>query len=237
MTCTKEQIKKLMENLDTQNLELAAAKAGMSVGSAKRYAKGGKHRKVGGYKPRKNSTRKNPFTEDWPQIKELLINDSGLQVKTIFEWLQTQYPNKYQNGQLRTLQRMIRKWRVQEGPEQNEVMFPQDIKPGKQTQSDYTHCNSLKVTINGEPFNHMLYHFILPYSRWEFVQISFSESFETLTDGYTKAVDELQMVASDHRTDNLAAAVPPNGSRGEFQEKWRDFLSHYGVKPSANNPY
>ena len=192
MTCTKEQIKILFKNLKIYSYKTAAAKAGMSIGTAKRYAKGAKHLKTIVYKPRTYSTRMNPFGEDWPKIEELLVNDPGLQAKTIFEWLQKEHPNKYNSGQLRTLQRLVRKWRILEGPEQEIVMFAQDIKPGKQSQSDYTYCNSLQITIKGEPFKHMLYHFMLPYSRWEYVQISYSESFETLTDGYTNAVNEFE---------------------------------------------
>jgi hypothetical protein len=115
------------------------------------------------------------------------------------------------------------------------VMFPQNILPGRQSQSDYTHCNSLEVTIAGVPFPHMLFHFMLPYSRWEYVWICFTESFETLTTGYGRAVRALGYVAAEHRTDNLAAAVPI-GERHVFQKRWEDFLKHFDSEPSANNP-
>ena len=104
-----------------------------------------------------------------------------------------------------------------------------------QSQSDYTWCNELGITIAGQPFEHMLFHFMLPYSRWETASIAFTESFESLTEGYAAAVKELGAVATDHRTDNLAAAVPI-GKRKEFQKRWTDFLSHFGVKPSSNTP-
>ena len=76
---------------------------------------------------------------------------------------------------------------------------------------------------------------MLPYSRWEFVSICFTESFETLTTGYGRAVGELSAVAPEHRTDNLAAAVPI-GEHPAFQKRWKDFLQHFGVGPSSNNP-
>ncbi len=87
------------------------------------------------------------------------------------------------------------------------------------------------VTIAGEPFRHMLYHFMLPFSRWEFVWICFTESFETLTGGYSRAVRALGAVAEEHRTDNLAAAVPI-GEKHVFQTRWEHFLSHYYVRPT-----
>lgn len=117
-----------------------------------------------------------------------------------------------------------------------EVMFRQQPVPGKQSQSDWTHCDTLKVTIGGCPFPHMLYHFMLVYSRWETAHVSASESFETLTCGYMRAVAELGGVAEEHRTDNLTAAVNNHGNSHTFNERWRAFLKHYDVKPSKNNP-
>lgn len=152
------------------------------------------------------------------------------------DWLLAKYPESFYEGQIRTLRRRIKDWRVLEGPERKEVFFAQNLQPGAQSQSDYTWCNELNVAIDGEPFPHLLYHFMLPYSRWEFVWICFVESYETLTTGYRKAIAALGAVAPDHRTDNLAAAVPIGSDRYVFQIRYSDFLAHYGVKPSANNP-
>jgi hypothetical protein len=76
---------------------------------------------------------------------------------------------------------------------------------------------------------------MLPYSRWEYVELAEVESYDTLSGGYTRAVEALGATAPEHRTDNLAAAVPI-GRRGEFQERWSAFLEYYDAKPSANNP-
>jgi Integrase core domain len=116
------------------------------------------------------------------------------------------------------------------------VMFRQQHKPGQQSQSDWTHCDVLQVTIDGQPFPHMLFHFMLPYSRWETAYIAFSESFDNLVSGYTRALGELGMVPAEHRTDNLTAAVTSHGSRPVFTERWKNVLDHYGVSPSRNNP-
>jgi hypothetical protein len=45
----------------------------------------------------------------------------------------------------------------------------------------------------------------------------------------------LGAVAKNHRTDNLAAAVPI-GEHGSFQPGWENFLRHFDVEPTANNP-
>ncbi|MBX9692241.1 MAG: IS21 family transposase [Cyanobacteria bacterium] len=233
MTCTPEQIERLIQYRKTMSLAAAAAKAHMSVRTARDYLKRGgrmKHKKCREYR-----TRVDPFDDVWSEVRGLLEADCGYEAKTILEWLDQRYPDRFTSAQLRTLQRRIRDWRVLEGPERKEVVFPQNILPGKQSQSDYTHCNELNVLIAGQPFPHMVFHFMLPYSRWEYVELANAESYETLTGGYTRAVESLGAVAKDHRTDNLAAAVPI-GKRGEFQESWKRFLEYYGVEPSANNP-
>lgn len=51
--------------------------------------------------------------------------------------------------------------------------------------------NSLSVTIGGQPFDHMVYHFVLTYSNWESITICFSESFESLSEGIQNAMWEL----------------------------------------------
>lgn len=235
MTCTEKQIELLLRYASRLTQEVAAAKAGMSLSTARRYLKTkGRRRKK---KPEERTwrTRKDPFAEVWPEVKAMLERDQGLEAQTLIEWLIASYPGQFQLGQVRTLRRRIREWRILEGPERKEVMFAQTILPARQSQSDYTHCDELGITIAGEPFPHMLFHFMLPYSRWEYVWICFTESFETLTSGYARAVRDLGAIAPEHRTDNLAAAVPI-GEHHTFQVRWRDFLAHFNVRPSANNP-
>ena len=235
MTCTKQQIELLRKYATAYTQEVAAAKSGMSLSTAKRYLM--TKPKVPATRPEDRSwrTRKDPFADVWDEVKGMLERDHGLEAQTLMDWLIESYPERFTAGQVRTLRRRVRDWRVLEGPERKEVMFGQTILPGRQSQSDYTHCTELEVTIDNQPFQHMLYHFMLPYSRWEFVWICFTESYETLTTGYEKAVSQLSAVAPEHRTDNLAAAVPI-GEHGEFQIRWTQFLEHFGVVPSSNNP-
>ncbi len=232
MTCTKEQIRKFMRYRKLHSLEVAAAKAGMSENTARRYAnQGGKPLPK---QDREYRTRKDPFAEVWSELEEMLSNDDGLEAKTLLEWLIEAYPGRFHSRLLRTLQRRVSEWRALKGPAKD-IFFPQTLLPGRQSQSDYTWCNELGITIAGKPFEHMLFHFMLPYSRWETASIAFTESFESLTEGYAAAVKELSAVAPDHRTDNLAAAVPI-GERKKFQKRWKDFLGHFGVQPSSNTP-
>lgn len=235
VTCTEKQIRVLFKYSKTLTQEAAAAKAGMSLRTARNYLKGGGA--MASYKkPWKwRQTHKDVFGMVWDVVEEMLEIDSGLQSQTLMQWLIDTYPEQNFTWKLlRTLQRRIRRWRGLKGPDQD-VKFPQRHIPGKQSQSDWTHCNELNVKIDGQPYPHMLFHFMLPYSRWETAHISNSESFDNLTMGYVKAVAELGAVAEDHRTDNLTAAVNNHGTRHVFNERWTAFLNHYGVAPSMNN--
>ena len=83
-----------------------------------------------------------------------------------------------------------RRWRAEQGPAK-EVFFAQVHHPGRLGASDFTYCTDLKVTINGSPFDHMIYHFVLTYSNWETGTICFSESLESLSEGLQNALWEL----------------------------------------------
>ena len=238
MTCTEKQIRQLMKLQNTHTRGMAALKAGIDRKTASKYIKA---RQLPSELQKKHtwSTRQDPFEEVWPVLAAMLEGQPRLEAKTLLEWLIEKNigkePPPFCWGQLRTLQRRTRDWRALHGAER-EVMFPQNIKPGKQSQSDCTCMNDLAITIAGNEFPHLLFHFMLPYSRWEHVSICYSESFDSLTEGYTEAVWHLGVVAPEHRTDNLTAATHAFKGSREFNEAWLEFLTHHHVKPSRNNP-
>jgi hypothetical protein len=129
--------------------------------------------------PRTWRTREDPFQDVWPQLRGLLELNPGLQAKTLFEDLQRRFPGRFPDIQLRTLQRKIKAWRATEGPPK-EVFFDQIHQPGQLAASDFTHMSDLRITLAGQPFDHMIYHFVLTYSNWETGTVCFSESFESL---------------------------------------------------------
>ena len=65
----------------------------------------------------------------------------------------------------------------------------------------------LGITLGGQTFEHLVYHFVLTYSNWEAGTICYSESLESLSEGWQNAVWELGAVAAEHRTDGLSSAV------------------------------
>ena len=81
------------------------------------------------------------------------------------------------------LRRHIARWRAVHGPEQ-EVIFEQQHTPGERAQSDFTHMEDLDVTIGGEPFPHMVYHFVLTYSNVEAASICKSRKLRSAGRGH-----------------------------------------------------
>ncbi len=57
-------------------------------------------------------TRKDPFEDVWSEVEQCLETTPNLTAKTLFNWLYEKYPGKFKAGQLRTLQRRIREWRL-----------------------------------------------------------------------------------------------------------------------------
>ena len=87
----------------------------------------------------------------------------------VFEALMQRHPD-LDPGVRRTLERRIRAWRAEHGPEQ-EVIFRQTQEPGHRGFSDFTHMGSLGVSVAGQPLDHMLYHFRLAWSGFAHARV------------------------------------------------------------------
>src|SRR6266436_4779650 len=174
---TDRQFRRLRKLLQTETtLTKAADRAEVDEKTARKYRDSDllpSQRRV----PHTWRTREDPFQDVWPELLELLRLNPGLQAKTLFLDLQRRFPGRFPDVQLRALQRRIKQWRVLEGPPK-EVFFAQVHEPGRLAASDFTRMNDLGVTIQGQRFEHMVYHFVLTYSNWETATICFSESFE-----------------------------------------------------------
>ena len=231
---TDQQVRRL-RRLDLRGLpkERAADKAGMDYKTARKYRRLGKLPSEVRRMERDYRTRPDPFTEVWPQLEEQLRLNPGLQAKTLFDDLQRRWPGRFADGQLRTLQRHIKRWRALFGSSK-EVFFAQVHHPGRLCASDFTHCTDLHVSLAGTPFDHLIYHFVLTYSNWETGTLCFAESYESLSEGLQNALWELGGVPPLHRTDRLTAAIPP-GTEGSafFTQRYQALLRHYGLSGQA----
>jgi hypothetical protein len=180
-------------------------------------------------------THPDPFRDVWSQVEALLIDNPILEAKTAFEWLQREYPQRFVDGQLRTLQRRFHQWRAEYG-KAKEVFFPQDHHPGELGASDFTWMTDLQITIGGCAFDHMLYHYVLTWSNWECGTICFSESYESLSTGLQNAWWRCGGVPLKHRTDRLSAAINNLDDKRELTAHYGALMRHYDVAGQKTNP-
>jgi len=142
----------------THSVPVAAAKAGISQATGYRFQAD----------PILPSQKKAPRSRRRPgplgdmfetEVVPLLHSSPGLRPIAIFEELLRRHPD-LGPGIRRTLERRVRAWRAEHGPEQ-EVIFRQTHEPGRMGLPDFTDMGKLGVTIAGQPLDHRLYHFRL----------------------------------------------------------------------------
>ncbi len=220
-----------MEELSKHGeLGRAAMKAGMDRKTAAKYRDAGAAPSEM-RQERTWRTRTDPFEADWPSIERRLVDAPELEAKTIFELFVAEDPERYEEGQLRTLQRKIRQWRALSGPEKM-VFFAQEHRPGEAAQTDFTWATELKITILEELFPHMLCHVVLPYSNWQWATVCQSESMLALKRGLQTALFRLGRRPKVHQTDNSTAATHDlkTGKRG-FNEDYLALMRHFDLEP------
>jgi transposase len=211
-------------------VDLASLRAGIHRNTGSKYLRAGKVPSELGTE-RTWRTRRDPFEEAWGEITERLSEAPGLEAKALFEDLCERFPGRYQEGQVRTLQRRIKQWRALHGPDK-ELFFEQEHRPGEAMQTDFTSMNELGITISGEAFPHLLCHQVLPYSNWEWATVVRSESMLALKRGVQAAVFELGRVPEYHQTDNSSGATHQlDTGKREFNEKYEALMNHLGMKP------
>lgn len=216
---------------------VSATRSGMSERSGREIEKG--HRIDPHTKVRTWRTRKDPFESVWVQELEPMLRQSpSLSALTLLEHLQSihggdHFPDKL----LRTLQRRVKNWCHQEGPS-CEVMFRQTHVPGHMGLSDFTELKGLPITIQGNVFTHLLYHFRVVYSGWSYLKIILGgESYSALAEGLQNALWYLGGAPKEHRTDSLSAAFK-NLSADDAKDQtkqYQDLCNHYGMTPTRNN--
>ena len=93
----------------------AAAKAALSERSASRIDTDQLSTEVA--EKRHWRTRKDPLADVWAEeLVPILEDNPALLSTTLFEFLCDNYPGRYDNKILRTLQRRIKSWKAKHGP-------------------------------------------------------------------------------------------------------------------------
>src|SRR6516225_4603560 len=95
---TDHQVRRLKKLSNSEeNQEIAASKAGMDSKTARKYLalnllpselKRERHWR----------TREDPFGDVWEQVRRHIEENPGLEAKTLFEWLQREYPGRFADG-------------------------------------------------------------------------------------------------------------------------------------------
>ena len=88
----------------------AALRAGLSPNTARKYLRVGRLPSEL-TAPRTWRTREDPFAADWAELRARLVDAPELEATTLFEDLLRRNPDGYAPGQLRTLQRRVKRWR------------------------------------------------------------------------------------------------------------------------------
>ena len=231
---TDHQVCLYMKIRKSKSQALAAAKAGISERSARRIDGAVT---LPSQNPRRYwRSRPDPFAGVWDtEVVPLLQRAPKLMAITLLRKLQDDHPDRFPDGMLRTLQRHIRHWRALEGPPK-EVFFPQDHAPGHRGLSDFTAMGDLRVTIANAPFAHLLYHFVLAFSRWEHAEVvDGGESFEALSKGLQNALWQAGGAPQEHRSDSLSAAFKNLTEEEDFTVRYTALLDHYGMAGTRNN--
>ena len=234
---TNKQVKIYMDaRKQGHTQQLSAAKSGMSVRTGRDIEHG--KRQDPRLKKRTWRTRQDPLCAVWDsELVPLLLATPNLLACTLLDYLQTNYPGKYPDSILRTLQRRVRDWKAKHGPSQ-EVMFRQIHEPGNLGLSDFTKLKGIDVTINGKKLNHLLYHFRLAYSGWSHLKVTLGgESYSALTEGLQDALLRLGGCPLEHRTDSLSAAFKniAKDAKEDITRKYQEFCQHYSMTATRNN--
>ena len=227
--------RKLMQG---KTLVSAAAAAGMCERTGRSWKEGLLPSET--KKPRHWRTRPDPFAEVWEdELVPLLERDDErvLEGRTLLAELEKKCPGRFSESQLRTLQRRMRDWRALHGPARD-VIFPQQHLPGREGCFYFTHAKELGVTICREPFDHLLFEFVLSFSGWTWSGLAYSETFEALSAGLQSAMWALGGCPEVARSDNLSAATHDiKRARGRtLTRRYKDLLDHYGMRSTRIRP-
>ncbi len=218
----------------TQSVSVAAAKAGISQATG--YRLQADPILPSQKKTPRNRRRPDPLGDVFEtEVIPLLQASPGLRPVAVFEELLRRHRD-LGPGIRRTLERRIRAWRAEHGPEQ-EIIFRQIHEPGRMGLSDFTDMGKLGVTIAAQPLDHRLYHFRLAYSGFEHTHVVLGgESYVALAEGLQNALWSLGGVPANHRTDSLSAAFKnlDRVTQADLTDRFDALCHHYGMTPSRN---
>jgi len=186
--------------------------------------------------------RPDPLTGGlWDAALTWLAPTPEIDAKVLFEHLLGGHPEwaSTAGNALRTFQRRIKQWRELNGPPK-EVYFPQHRTPAECMQFDWTRVKprDFKVTIAGQPFEHLLTHAVLPYSNWEWAVPCLSESSLSLKRGLQEALWQLGGIPPIVQTDQSSSAthqIERGNAARTFNTAYLAFCKYLKIKPRTTH--
>lgn len=240
----QQQVKLYMKYRHASKLTQVASAAKVGISTRSGYTiEQGKHYTQRVREPRQYKTRSSPIDQVWiDELEPMLEENPDLQPSTLFIHLSRTHLDEqgnalYDESIMRTLQRKVANWQAEHG-KPKAVIFPQEHIAGQQGLSDFTSMNDLGISIQGNSFKHMLYHFRLVYSKWSYVKvIQGGESFQALSEGLQEALIHLGGSPREHRTDSLSAAYRnlTREAREDVTKRYQALCAHYQMIPTRNN--
>ena len=233
--------------MEGKTQETAAAKAGMSVRSARKWQSGPLPSQA---KPEHRwRTRPDPFDGVWEdEIEPLLRNDPTGKMKatTIIDCPSTssggraasravqRVPAAHAATTIAALRQAQEAGAAWSGPG---GVLPPEHPPGREAQFDFTHCGELRVTIAGQSYPHLLFQLILSHSGWRYAEVAAGETFLALQQGLQNALWTLGGVPEVVRSDNTSAATHElRSSRGRaLNDNYGALLDHYSLRSTRIN--
>jgi hypothetical protein len=213
----------------------SAVIAGFSERSGRRIESGERSQNLG--EERTWRTRPDPLAQVWQsELEPMLQAEPRLEAMTLYEYLVEKYPGQYEQT-LRTVQRRVQAWKALYG-DPKEVRFEIRHVPGEMGLSDFTELKEVTITIGGQAFEPILYHYRLAYSGWQYVQvIQGGESFIGLSEGLQNALLVCGGVPQIHRTDSLSAAYRNMAGKRykPLTQLYDQLCEHYRMRPTRNN--
>jgi transposase len=170
----------------------------------------------------------------WEEVVDLLKQDSRLKAYALFEEMMKRHPKGFERSWKRTFERRVRDWKIEQRVEKD-VTFDQEHTPGDVLAIDFTSMNELGITIAHQKFDHMVFHAVLTYSNWEYIDLCFSESFEALAKGIQGCFQAIGGVTERIRNDSLSAAVSNLSSDRHFTTNFKQLLDHFQVRSHRIN--
>ena len=232
---TDQQMRLFMSLTQTHTVPVAAAKAGISQATG--YRLQADPTLPSQKKTPRGRRRPDPLADIFDTVVVPILQSSpGIRPVAVYEEVLRRHP-ELSPGIRRTLERRIRAWSAEHGPEQ-EVIFRQTHEPGKMGLSDFTAMGKLGVTIAGEPLDHRLYHFRLAYSGFQHAHVILGgESYVALAEGLQNALWTLGGAPLTHRTDSLSAAFKnlDKVAEEDLTDRFDALCQHYSMTPTRNS--